>query len=477
MKGGEAGLAVKTLTSYSEEKLNPLSHFEKFNKPGLIRPDDDYSSPLYMDFEDYNYIHDTSSLNHIYLNEFDFNLEEDRARIKELTRLEFSGNTFDPVAKCRCPDNPLRGNYLLNSNKVCGKCGSKVEMFLDKGHDTNLWLKTPEGVDKFISIAIYNTFFTSLVIGTPSIIVPRYFMDSTYRGQFTKKVTAASQVMSRLKEELSIKEFSLNTFVEKADDIVLWLTQGNGRRNLRKPKDGDKLYTFWLRYRSSAFSDYLKVPKNYATVLQMPTRKEVYSYKHQPDTAKLYFSIADTYKSNEVHKLTERELKKNLDIVGRNLVALAEQYGKQNNRLTMFAKKSLFRKHVCSGELPFTGRSVISSQTGIIDTNVLIVPWKMVITMLEPHIHSYLYRKGFTPTKVKNLLSRAAHKVVPILNDFFREVEESNKCLVQAGRNPSIEYLSLRTFFLSVNRDLEDESIKLPILAVKEMNADFDGRL
>jgi hypothetical protein len=223
-----------------------------------------------------------------------------------------------------------------------------------------------------------------------------------------------------------------------------------------------------------AFCQYIKVPKRHATILER-TGKKVYSYSHQPATAQLYFAIADTLRSNSVLKLKPKDLRKNVEIVGKNLVKLADQYRKINNPKALFGKPAINRKHVASGALPFTGRSVITSQTGIINPDELLVPWKMCLSMFEYHITSFLYRRGHTPYEAIRRINQAAYHIDPLIDEFFADMEDNRKMIIQAGRNPSIEFLSLRAFFLRVNRDLEDESIKIPILAVKESNADFDG--
>ena len=97
--------------------------------------------------------------------------------------------------------------------------------------------------------------------------------------------------------------------------------------------------------------------------------------------------------------------------------------------------------------------------------------------MLDIHLKSFLYRRGHTPYKALQRIKQAAYHIDPLIDEFFRDMEENCKALIQSGRNPSIEYLSLRTFKFAVNRDLEDESIKLPILGVKIQNADFDGKV
>lgn len=469
--------AIAALTYKTQAEQDPLHHFRCYADSfgGSLKDDPSWSKPLYLDFEDYNYLHDTSRLKQVYLNDYDFNLEDDREELERLTRLEFDTNQFDTVARCSCPPNTggLRGNYLLGSGRKCRHCGDEAEQFLDKGEDTNLWIKTPEGVTAFMNIGFFTTFFSNVTVGNPSpkISVPRFFVDSTYQKTCRKMKNGSMIILMQMLEHLGITEFNLNTFHENCDRLMECILVGPYKRYSKTPQEGPRLLAFYHKHKYLAFCDYLKVPSRYCTVFER-TGKDVYSYSHHPETAQLYYAIADTLKSNSCYQLTDADRKKNVDIVGKNLVLLADQYRQTNNPKALFNKLAISRKHVCAGSVPFTGRSVITSQTGIIDSDYLIVPWKMCIVMCEPFITSYLYRKGYTPWQAEALLNQAAFNVVPVIDDFFKEMEGQHKVLMETGRNPSIEYLSLRVFFLRVNRDLADESIKISILAVKQANAE-----
>lgn len=469
--------AIEVLSDYTEERLNPIEMFETYAKnAGDVSEDYSFSEPLYPTFEDYDYLHDTSRLEPIYLDSFDFRLEEDREALVELTRMEFEGNTFDNIAKCSESCGHLRGNYLINSGRVCTECGNEVSQFINRGDDTILWIRKPEGVKAFINIGVYSAFFNKVTLGTPRVEVPKYFLDSKYRRDCKKdsRYNRSLLIIRTMMSELGIKEPNLNTFYENCDAILDWIFTGNGRSAFsRSVREINEYIEFWKKYRDVAFCNYIKAPYRYMNVLEKSGR-EIYSYDYQTTTAQIYYSLGDCLKSNELHKLTAKELDKNVNIVGRNLVALAAQY-RVNNNLALFGKVGLNRKHVCSGSLPFTGRSVITSVAGIFSSDELIVPWRICLSALEIHITSYLYRKGYTPYEVNEKILNAAYAIDPEIDEYFKWVEDNNKVLVQTGRNPSIEYLSLKTFKLRANRCLDDESIKISILAIGEQNADFDG--
>lgn len=468
--------AIDALTQFSEQALDPMTYLSKFAAPwgGVLTDDPRYSRPLYPDFEDYDYLHDTSKLKPFYLNDLDLKLEEDRDLLGRVTRMEFSGNTFETIAKCSCGN--LRGNFRLREDRpqICEICGDPPEKFLNKGDDTKLWLRAPEGVERFVNIGFLSTFFSNISIGSPKVCVPWYFLDKDYRRDVDKSRNMTNVTLKNMLAELDIKELSINSFYHNADKLMEWILVGNGRRHFKDTKEGPIYMQVWEKYKHIAFPYHMKVPNRYSTILEK-SGKDTFSYSYQPITAAMYVTMVDTLKSNLCHKLTESEKQKNADTVGKVLVALAEQYRKTNNPKALFEKHGLNRKHCGSGSLPFTGRSIITSQTGIIDPDKLIVPWKMAISMLEIHIKSFLYRRGHTPYKALQRIKQSAYHIDPLIDEFFRDMEENCKALIQSGRNPSIEYLSLRTFKFWVNRDLDDESIKLPILGTKQQNADFDG--
>lgn len=473
-------LAVKALTKFSEEALNPMKHFlgyaAKLTTP--LTDDPRFSEPLYPTFSDYDYLHDVSRLKHVYLNDFDFNLEEDREALIRITRMEFEGNSFDTIARCQCGNPAMRGNYLLGSDRLCPICGSKSEIFLDQGEDTRIWLRCPEGVKKFVNPGFFTTFFNSndIAIGNPSpkISIARFFMDSSYRTAQKKNRNGSNIAIAQMLADLGITEINLNTFYDNCDQIMEYLLIGPGNRWIKAKNDGERILEFYRKNKHIAFCDYIKVPSRYCMVLEK-TGKEILSYQHHPETAKLYHAIADTMKSTSCYQMTAEDINKNIEIVGKNLVALPDQYRLVNNPKAIFNKQGINRKHVCAGPVPLTGRSVVTSHTGIIHGDELIFPWKMMVSILDVPITSYLYRIGFTPVTARMLLMRAAYEVVPEIDAFFADAELHRKLVMQIGRNPSIEYLSRRGMFPRVNRDLTDESIKVPITAVSEMNMDFDG--
>lgn len=470
---------INKLTSVDLIDPNPLKTFKVYGARIQNRLKDDMSliRPLYPDFESFDYLHDISSSTPIYLNDYDLNIEEDRDRLAELTRLEFNGNTFQNVAECSPGCRTLRGNHLVGSNIVCPKCGNKVEMYYDKNTEVSMWLKCPEGVDTFINHGFYNTFFTSIIIakqGAPRLIVARYFIDPSYRKEFKAKHAVTEIIMKEIMEELNIQDVGINSFYHNCDKLMQYLIMGPGNKFTGLKEQTADAWEFWERYKSKAFCKYIKVPSRYSTILEHNDRG-TWGVEGQIETKQIYYAIAGCKKSSEYYELTERDKKSNQNLVGRKIIELTDMYIRKINNRSIFHKKAISRKHVCSGSLPVTGRRVITSETGLLDPNQMMIPWKLAISTLTVHITNMLYRKGVTPLKAMQRLNVAAYHIDPDIDAFLTRIEQEKKLLVESHRNPSNEYLSIKSFFGIVNRVLSDESLKISILACASYNADFDG--
>ncbi|WP_275276175.1 hypothetical protein [Klebsiella quasipneumoniae] len=464
---------IDALTAPEFSSLQPEAQFKTYAEQygGDLSDDKRFYEPLYPDFTDYNRLHDTAKVDPVYLNDFDFCLEEDRERIASLIRMDFNTDTFETVARCSC--GHLKGNYLLGQKRSCPICQSLVEKVVETSLDTKVWVRVPEGVVGFISPAYYKTFLSKIATNSPKIEIVTWLIDPSYRRGSRAQHTESGRRMLAELDKLGIVP-GLNSFILNADRFMEHFLVGEGRGAVSmKPADGKKHLDKYYEYRHLIFPRYLSVPNKLATIIEQDG-KDKYVSSTQLKTSAIYQSIADTRDSTEFYKCTIKDLKENADIVGKAIVRLGKQ-NSDNYKSQLFAKSSLIRKHVIAGSLSLSGRGVITSTTGLHDAGVAKIPWIMAVAMLKKHILGYLYRLGYSPLKAESVISTAAHQVVPVIDQFFTKHEKQKDIVCILGRNPSIQYLSAKAFFMSINRDLEDESINLPILSVKTFNADFDG--
>ncbi|UVD32258.1 putative DNA helicase [Vibrio phage phiKT1028] len=467
-------VAVNVLAKESFDDLLPIKQFERYQQQlGYKLSDDErYYAPLYPAFRDINFAHDTSKSQPIYLNDFDFCLEEDRERLEKLIRMDFDTDTFETTASCGC-DKPLKGNHLIGSGRVCKNCGNQVERLVDTELTTKVWLRLPTGVHSFINPAFYRTFLQNIATASPKIEIITYIIDPSYRRKINSQ---SSEKLRDLQHHLKLllNKLDLNEFVVHADAIMDHFLLGEGRKiTALKNSDAKEILMGYMDFKDVVFTDYLPVPNKLSTVIEK-SGKERYASSSQLKMDSTYMSIADTKDNTDLYQVNEFDIHESVNRVGKGIVALAQQNAQQMKDF-LFPKPGAARKLVASGSLPLTGRSVITSKTGIHNPGMIEVPWIMALAQLEKHILSHLYRKGFSPTAALEKISRAAHYLDPDIDAFFHYHEERNDIVCKSGRMPSIQYLSRRTFFARIKRDLGDQSIGLPILSVSNFNADFDG--
>lgn len=434
--------------------------------------DESFYTPIYPDFDDFDVKHDTSVTPPIYLNDFDFNIEEDRLAVVELLRTEFEGNNFDTVASCAPTCKKYRSNSYLNSGFVCEVCGEEVKKPLANKIETKVWLKRPARVAGFISPAMYAVFFSKLNTKSPKVNLVDYWVNPDIRNEkrFTDPSNNAFKIACKIeafREALDIP-FGYNSFVENIDLLMRSAIENDVSKVLDLTERDRKDYAlFWDKFRKKAVFKYLPLPNKITTVVESDQRDR-YVNKEQTDLDKIYFTLADTYPEFDIR------VEENEDLMGRNLKGLVDALAEVQKNI-LFGKKGMIRYHAGAGKLPFTGRSIITGESGVCRSDTIILPWMYGLTCLDKHLTSWLYRKGYTPLKVKEIIRTAAHTKLPIIEEFYTWIETNRYAMVTAGRNPSIQYLSARGFFVQFNRDLNDKSIRIPITTVKEFGADFDG--
>ena len=459
-------------STYYEENMMPKALFDKMFKDVKMNLGDDESfyDPIVADFDDFDERHNKSLIAPIYLNDFDFNIAEDREAIIGLLRTEYDQNNFSTIGSCNC--GKYRANMYVGKNFVCDECGSPVLKTLANNFETKVWLKCPANIQGFINPALYATFFRRLNTKTPKVNVVDFWTDPSVRREtrFRDKNSTAYKIalkLTKFRDDLGIK-FGYNEFIKNADLIVGTLLTNDYLRILDlKPDDRVMYAEFWAKYKARATSHYFPVPNKIMTIVESDNRNRYFT-KEQLEVNRVFQTIADLYKADD-----ERN-SENPMIMGkiyRNLVNSLETIQKS----VLFGKKGSIRYHAGAGKIPFTGRTIITGSSGVNRTDTIIVPWEFVLTCLDKHLTNWLYRRGYTPMKVKKIIRNAANKICPIVEEFVNWVEENNYAIAIAGRNPSIQYLSARALFVRFNRDIDDKSMRIPILGTTLWGADFDG--
>lgn len=460
----------KILEKFRIEHLLPSGLFDKLIEQTGVKVDEDDESfydPLYPDFEDFNLKHDTSVSTPIYLNDFDFNIQDDRDAIINLLRTQYEDNSFDTVASCQC--GRYRSNIYLDSGLICEECGTEPVKPLSNKIETKIWLKRPAQVSGFINPAMYMTFFSLLTTKTPKVPIVEYWINPVLRAEkrFKDPNNNCFKIachLEQFREALGIP-FGYNSFVENVDLIIRSIVETDMCKIADINNKNRKYFSeFWQRYKTKAVFDYLPLPNKITAVVEDDKRNK-YVSKEQTELNNIYFTIADTYSEDDVR------VEENNELMGKNYKALVNAMTEVQKNI-LFGKKGMIRYNAGAGKLPLTGRSVITGESGVCRSDTIVLPWLYGLTCLDKHLTNWLYRKGYTPLQVKNIIRTAANYRHPLVEEFFTWVENNRFAMATSGRNPSIQYLSARSFFVQFSRDLDDKSIRIPITTVKEYGAD-----
>jgi len=461
------------LSNYADNNMIPSKLFDGIISVAGITPRNDdpsFYKALYPDFEDFDLKHDLSVTSPIYLNDFDFNIEEHREAIVELLRTEYEGNSFDTVASCQC--KKFRSNIYEDMKITCDECGHEVIKPLTQRIETKVWLRTPPYVSGFINPAMWAIFFSKLNTKSPKVNLVEYWIDPSVREdkRFTDPNNNAFKIAAKIesfRSTLNI-EFGYNSFIDNMNLIVMSAIEQDVSKVLDlTEKDRSDFATFWRRYSKKAVFKYLPLPNKITTVVESDQRDR-YVNKEQADLDKIYFTLADTYPIDDI-RATDNE-----DLMGKNTKGLVEALMNVQKNI-LFGKKGMIRYHAGAGKLPLTGRSIITGESGVCRSDTIVLPWLYALTCLDKHLTNWLYRRGYTPMRVKEIIRTANNYRHPLVEEFITWVEDNRFAMATAGRNPSIQYLSARAFFVKFSRDLDDKSIRIPITTVKEYGADFDG--
>ena len=279
-----------------------------------------------------------------------------------------------------------------------------------------------------------------------------------------------------LKSELESigAEKGINWFYHNCDKVIEHFLLGPGSSKLKlKKSELNVYYEFWTQYKPYSFSKHLPVPNKLLSVIQVEENRFTVD-KSQLLINQHYLSLLSVPSSTKYRKLYDRQLQQNQNTVGNNLISLAKTYS-ETIKEKAYKKSAIFRKHVFSGSVPMTGRSVITSVTGVSNPYEIHIPWKSALSILQIHLFNFLYQKGLSPLYAQERIAKAVNNKDPLIEEFFDLVEQPMHGMIMCGRNPTLEYLNSKLYYLRVKRDLTDDSIGFNIQQVKESNSDFDG--
>ena len=426
---------------------------------------------IYTVLNDIEMMFNNSRIKPIIVNDLQIDTENDREMLLELTRITYDNtDLLNNVPSCSCGE--LSNKY--NLGVICPNCNTPVENLLDKELEPYVWMRAPNGVEKFIHpeiLAMLSAKFTKAKINFNII---RYLCDSSY--------PIPHNYPSEI-DELKIcgVERGYNNFVSNFYPYMEILFNLKSIRS-KRGTSLDSLYQLLLDNKDKLFTRYLPFPNKFLLIVE---KTEVGIYVDPImlpiiDTIKAMTAI-DTESKNNFHTVNaiNRNIKRNENKTAKALFNIVEFINTFYHDVVS-PKSGLARKHMYGTRCHFSCRAVITSMTKPHRYDEIHLPWGVGLNLLTLHLANKLYKLGYTSKQAMALIQNSNYYYNELIDRLFKElIAESSDpkgipCLI--NRNPSLTRSNTQCLYITlIKTDIYDYTIGLSILDVRGFNADFDG--
>lgn len=400
-----------------------------------------------------------------------------------------------PICSIDCPA-PVTKTY--NLGVVCPTCGNKVAV---RKMTSEIWLRAHEEVGTFINPRfwmLFSKYFGNMKLKKferNNITMSRgndimaWMVDPTYQpeamaksGRSRFKFVANLLMEYGYVRDVNYLRSNFRSVMGILTDYGNWhqiMNTTNTNREEAKVKhakserDRQDWVKFVTMYSSVVFTEYLPLLSPMLIVAEEFENRVTVDpvFTAQLDAAKTIGSIY-----THIRPLKPR------DVIGRSMRAnrqLAYFYV-DYRREQKSQKTGDYRGKNSATFIPFSGRATISPITEPHDPYKMDAPWRWTVNLFSIHIENKLRRRGYTPKEIHSLMDYACMQYHPLIEEIFYElVAESpgGKGLkVVPLRNPTLVQLSVETLYIDrIITDVNQCSLRISVLVIKQMNADFDG--
>ena len=325
--------------------------------------------PVHLDLVNFDNLYNSISTEKILINYEDVFNEKNKERIDSLIFKNYSQDTISIVPSCMCTDGlGLKGAYYVG--ETCNRCNTKVTASIDDNVSFLVWVKRPEGVERFISPIVISMLSSRYKISKPNVNLIEYIMFPDYKidKKQQKKNLASLEHLDFLLHSNNIPR-GYNSFILNFFKIIDILETEFCKK---KPNFNITFYEFLLLNKDKIFSDYLPFPNR--TIFAIESNE-------------LGKFIDKTFINpiNVIRRLTGIDLyskpsniKQNK--VARSLIDISEFYVTYMKNV-LFNKPGLIRQHISSTRSSFTARAVITSITKPHIYDEIYIPWSVACTL------------------------------------------------------------------------------------------------
>ena len=476
---------------------------------GLLDPNATYAPPIEefgeIALPNYERVVARMSRPPLIANDIDSSTKEGEEQLQSILFTRFQGDIISAMPMCAC--GSLMGG--VNHGLVCEVCQVECKNQLERPIETNLWIRTLEGIEKFIAPGFW-------VILTPALtargwclldwLVTSDYLDPSPDNRFFS-------VVANL--DIENKDRNLNFFYHNFEKIMYTIVLQLLLK--KKPRDvtglsnedianlyrglRDETITAYHVLLETPLGDKLTEEKEFAAfVKKMVGQKECVFTKYIPMPSSagmvlesnnsgtwfdkvMLIAVDAMYTITSVDKtIQDKTLKFRNGKVVACIKKMAE-YSQEYIRKRIMGKKGLFRGHFFGGRQPFSMRCVIGPIIGPHKSDELHLPWAPSVQIFKLHITNKLLKRGsdpvygrWTPKSIARFIDSYTNRYHPILDEIFEELiaEAAHggiKCIF--NRPPSLEKGSIQCLRVTkIKKDPRIKTISMPINITNPFNAD-----
>lgn len=386
--------------------------------------------------------------------------------VKELTMTEYEGDTVDTLPSCEC--GATHGRYNTSSdpsvpNTICPVCGDDVMSPIDRGFQSTVWIKAPQGVRALMRVNALDMLLRAFKQEEFSAI--EWLCNTRYEPK-----NKTSVVFERFKK-LEIPR-GYNHFIDNFDRIMETLMTAPVFKPDAKRTE---VYLFVKTFRHLLFSQYLPLPSRRSIITELSNKTKFCAegYVSVVDAARAIYGLVN--KTEPRHQATREQN------TFKALMMLVD-YREYVDKKILGSKPGWYRKQVFGSRTGPTYRGVVTSLSGAHDYEAMEMPWSMGVTLYHTHILGMLLRDNFTLAEAERFILDCVGHYDPYMHSLLDrlidhspfETLQGNRGLPQLlGRNPTLNLRSVQTLFVTkFKTDPHDNTLGVSLLILKSWNAD-----
>lgn len=418
---------------------------------------------------------------------------EAAATFSRLIKTEISGSNFVSTPKCDCGN--LHTQYDADKGNVCPKCNTVCIKRLHQDIRERCWIRAVNPAIGFIHPTLWMCFistFSSFTL-TKSSPLKTYDLLAWMCDPYYRPIQSPSKsnlkVQEFLENEIGFKR-GLNNFIMGFDGLMRRLLEpdvfyriqstmlnrkGNKVDQAMKIEDERQWWLLFVeRHRDKFFPKHLPLISDQLIITEeMNDEKQIDGiFLGMIDAAKTILSAyAQSNRRNVERIVTTRMVNAN---------RLHAIFNFEFRREILFPKSGIIRSKNNRTRASYSGRATITATPYGHDYDTCVTPWRWTVNLLYLDIlNKLLHKHDKTPYQALELIDLALNSYDEFIHEIIRELiaEAPGKGIMLVPlRNPTLVRLSVWVMYMTdVKTDVNDGSISISNLVIKQANADYDG--